>query len=206
MTGFTELMKERRSASNFLPDYPIQTSELNEIFELVKLSPSAFNLQHTRYIVVTDERVKVELQGVAMGQHKVRSASAVVLLLGDKKAYQSAEEIYRGLKMLKIVNEEEFSGMVENTTSFYEGKGSGFQRDEAIRNASLSSMVFMLAAKEKGWDTCPMIGFDPEKVKEILNIDDQYEVVMMISVGKEKRESRKPRGYRKPVSEFVTYI
>lgn len=206
MAGFTELMKERRSASNFLPDHPIQPNEMNEIFELVKLSPSAFNLQHTRYIVVTDERVKEELQGAAMGQHKVRSASAVVLLLGDKKAYQSAEEIYRGLKMLKIVNEEEFSGMVENTTSFYEGKGSGFQRDEAIRNASLSSMVFMLAAKEKGWDTCPMIGFDAEKVKEILNIEDRYEVVMMISVGKEKRESRKPRGYRKPVSEFVTYI
>lgn len=56
MAGFTELMKERRSASNFLPDHPIQTNELNEIFELVKLSPSAFNLQHTRYIVVTQMR------------------------------------------------------------------------------------------------------------------------------------------------------
>lgn len=85
MAGFTELMKERRSASNFLPDHPIQTNEFNEIFELVKLSPSAFNLQHTRYIVVTDERVKEQLQGAAMGQHKVRSASAVVLLLGIKK-------------------------------------------------------------------------------------------------------------------------
>jgi putative NAD(P)H nitroreductase len=29
---------------------------------------------------------------------------------------------------------------------------------------------------------------------------------MMITIGKEKVESRKPRGYRKPVSEFVTYI
>ena len=66
-------------------------------------------------------------------------------------------------------------------------------------------MLFMLAAKEKGWDTCPMIGFDSEEDKHILNISKPYEVVMMITIGKEKVESRKP-WYRKPVSEFVTYI
>ena len=46
--------KKRRSASNFLPDNPISTTELNEIFELVKLGPSAFNLQHAKYVVVLD--------------------------------------------------------------------------------------------------------------------------------------------------------
>ncbi len=76
----------------------------------------------------------------------------------------------------------------------------------AIRNGSLSAMMFMLAAKDKGWDTCPMIGFDPEAVKEILNIDDTHEIVMMITMGKEKVSSRQPRGYRKPVNEFVSYI
>ena len=96
--------------------------------------------------------------------------------------------------------------MVNDTLSFYETRGEEFQRDEAIRNASLSAMFFMLAAKEKGWDTCPMIGFDPQAVKEILNVSEQYEVVMMITLGKEKVASRKPRGYRKPVGEFVTFV
>ncbi len=67
-------------------------------------------------------------------------------------------------------------------------------------------MLFMLAAKEKGWDTCPMIGFDSEAVKHILHIDEQHEVVMMIALGKEKVDSRRPRGYRKPVNEFVTFV
>jgi putative NAD(P)H nitroreductase len=40
----------------------------------------------------------------------------------------------------------------------------------------------------------------------VLNISDQYEPVMMITLGKEKVQSRKPRGYRKPVAEFVTYL
>ncbi len=88
---------------------------------------------------------------------------------------------------------------------FYEERGQEFHRDEAIRNASLSAMLFMLAAKEKGWDTCPMIGFDADKVKEILDVPAQYEAVLMITIGKEKTASRKPRGYRRPISEFVSY-
>lgn len=173
---------------------------------MIKLGPSAFNLQHTNYITVIDPVIKESLQKAAYGQYKVLSSSAVILLLGDKMAFQQASQIYEGLKMLGMVNKQEYDQMVNDTVSFYQSRGQAFQRDEAIRNASLSAMLFMLAAKEKGWDTCPMIGFDSNSVKSILNISDQYEVKIMIVIGKEKVESRRPRGYRKPVSEFVKYI
>ncbi|MBS4219984.1 nitroreductase family protein [Bacillus sp. FJAT-49711] len=206
MSGFIQLVEERRSATNFIPEYTITEQELNSIFELVKLGPSAFNLQHTKYVAVLDDETKKRLQQAANGQYKVLSSSAVIMVLGDKCAYHQAEKIYEGLKLLGIVNKQEYDFMVNDTVTFYQSRGKQFQRDEAIRNASLSAMLFMLAAKEKGWDTCPMIGFDPKAVKEILNISESCEIVMMITLGKEKVESRKPRGYRKPVSEFVTYI
>lgn len=155
---FVKLVKDRRSASNFLPDQEIDQKELNEIFELVKLGPSAFNLQHTSYITVMDPDLKEKVRKAANGQYKVSSASAVIFVIGDKKAYQQTAEIYEGLKLLGIVNKQEYDYMVNDTVSFYESRGEEFQRDEAIRNASLSAMLFMLAAKEKGWDTCPMIG------------------------------------------------
>ncbi|MCP9300438.1 nitroreductase family protein [Bacillus halotolerans] len=205
MAEFSQLVKERRSASNFLSDHPITKEELNEMFEWVALAPSAFNLQHTKYVTVLDPDVKEKLKQAANGQYKVFSSSAVLLVLGDKQAYQQAADIYEGLKVLGVLNKQEYDHMVQDTVSFYESKGEQFKRDEAIRNASLSAMMFMLSAKEKGWDTCPMIGFDAEAVKRILNIDDQFEVVMMITIGKEKIESRRPRGYRKPVNEFVEY-
>ncbi|MEF2244396.1 nitroreductase family protein [Paenibacillus sp. IITD108] len=206
MADFMELIKERRSASNFLPGNPITQQELNDIFGLVKLAPSAFNLQHANYVAVLDADVKERLQKAAYGQYKVKSSSAVIIVLGDKKAFHQAPKIYEGLKLLEIMNKQEYDHMVNDTLAFYETRGEEFQRDEAIRNASLSAMFFMLAAKEKGWDTCPMIGFDPQAVKEILNVSEQYEVVMMITLGKEKVASRKPRGYRKPVGEFVTFV
>lgn len=40
----------------------------------------------------------------------------------------------------------------------------------------------------------------------ILLILNDQEPVMMITIGKEKVESRGPRGYRKPVGEFVKYM
>lgn len=186
MAEFSQLVKERRSASNFLSDHPITKEELNEMFEWVALAPSAFNLQHTKYVTVLDPDVKEKLKQAANGQYKVFSSSAVLLVLGDKQAYQQAADIYEGLKVLGVLNKQEYDHMVQDTVSFYESKGEQFKRDEAIRNASLSAMMFMLSAKEKGWDTCPMIGFDAEAVKRILNIDDQFEVVMMITIGKEK--------------------
>lgn len=203
---FSQLVSERRSANNFLPGYPIPKEELNEIFKLVALGPSAFNLQHVHYVVVTDPEVKEKLYHAANKQHKVLSSSAVVIVLGDKNAYQHASKIYEGLMMLGIVNKQEYDHMVHDTVSMYETRGEEFHKEEAIRNASISAMLFMLAAKDKDWDNCPMIGFDPNAVKDILDIDSNYEVAMMITLGKEKVESRRPRGYRKPVNEFVSYI
>ncbi|NEU31790.1 nitroreductase family protein [bacterium LRH843] len=205
METFNQLVRERRSASNFIENIPISEKELDEIFRLVQMAPSAFNLQHTNYLVVLDPKLKEDVKEAAYGQYKVGTSSAVIIVLGDKKAFNETGRIYDGLQMLGILSKQEYDQAVQETMSFYETRGEEFQRDDAIRNASLSAMLFMLAAKNAGWDTCPMIGFDSDRVRQLLNIDEQYEPVLMITIGKEKVQSRKPRGYRKPVAEFVKY-
>lgn len=122
MAEFSQLVKERRSASNFLSDHPITKEELNEMFEWVALAPSAFNLQHTKYVTVLDPDVKEKLKQAANGQYKVFSSSAVLLVLGDKQAYQQAADIYEGLKVLGVLNKQEYDHMVQDTVSFYESK------------------------------------------------------------------------------------
>jgi putative NAD(P)H nitroreductase len=78
--------------------------------------------------------------------------------------------------------------------------------EENIRNASLSTMLFMLAAKDKGWDTCPMHVHNPEIIKQIFNIPENHQPVMMITLGKAVEGKVRPRGYRKPVGEFVHFV
>lgn len=104
-----------------------------------------------------------------------------------------------------IITTYELEEIVAENTHFYEDRGEEFMKDEAIRNASLSAMLFMLAAKNRGWDTCPMIGFDNQKMRELFNVPEEQEIALMITIGKEKESSRRLRGYRKPVEEFAIY-
>ncbi|KRT91323.1 nitroreductase family protein [Bacillus paralicheniformis] len=202
---FNELIETRHSANNFLEDVQITVKDLEPIFEDIKLAPSAFNLQHAEYKVVLEKDLKEKIREAASGQYKVHSASAVILVTGDRYAYRQTEKINEGMRDLGIIKDFELQEMVENNTQFYETRGEPFMKEEAIRNASLSAMMFMLAAKNRGWDTCPMIGFDSDQVRELLEIPDTHEIVLMITIGKEKESSRLLRGYRKPVNEFVSF-
>ncbi|MGE7915546.1 nitroreductase family protein [Lysinibacillus xylanilyticus] len=202
---FAKLIDKRRSANNFIEGIKMSEEDIRPILEDVKLAPSAFNLQHANYIVVLDEEKKEKVREAAYGQYKVHSAPAVILVLGDKEAYKNTANLNQGMVDLGIINACELENIVNENTKFYEERGEEFMKEEAIRNASLSAMLFMLAAKNRGWDTCPMIGFDQQQMRALFNVPETHEIALMMTIGKEKESSRRLRGYRKPVEEFATY-
>lgn len=204
--NFADLVNERKSANNFIENVDITKEELNEIFKQVILAPSCFNLQHANYVVIMNKEIKELFKDKVAPQYKVHTASAAVLVLGDKNAYKNAEKLYEPMKQLHIMDNTAYSEMINTINSLYESRGEGFMRDEAIRNAALSAMMFMLAAKDKGWDTCPMIGFNGNMAKKLLHIPENMEPALLITIGKEDPNNRRLRGYRKPVDEFVAYI
>ncbi|AUM87017.1 nitroreductase family protein [Clostridium botulinum] len=205
MSELKKIIEERRSANNFIEGVKIPDKDFTEIFELLKLAPSCFNIQHSHYLVVTDEEKKDQLRKAAFNQYKVHTASAVILVLGDKLAYKNSENIYSGMLNLGIMSKLDYDNTIRDINNLYEGRGEDFQRSEAIRNTSLSAMMFMLIAKDKGWDTCPMIGFNQDEVRQIFDIPENYEIALMITMGKEDSSKRRMRGYRKPVGEFVSF-
>ncbi|MGE5678506.1 MAG: nitroreductase family protein [Pseudomonadota bacterium] len=205
MGNLKTIIKERRSANNFIEGIKLPEEDLNEIFDQLRLAPSCFNLQHAHYLVITDHDSKELLRKAAFNQYKIHTASAAILVLGDKDAYKDAEKIYSGFLSLGIYQDFEYQKLIQDINGLYESRGKDFQRDEAIRNASLSAMMFMLIAKDMGWDTCPMIGFEADRMREIYNIPENLEPVMLITMGKEDANNRRMRGYRKPVGEYVTF-
>lgn len=54
----------------------------------------------------------------------------------------------------------------------------------AHSNASLAAMQLMLAAKGKGWDTCPMVGFDKERFIKEFNVDERYTLLCSLRLEK----------------------
>ena len=202
---FVELAKSRRSAINFQSDVKISATELQEIFEIVKTHPSSYNIQTTHYYVVTSEDMKAKVKEASYNQHKTLSASATIIVCGDKDGYKEAPYLYEGMKMLGIIDELEYNGTIEAINNLYQNNPL-LREEENIRNASLSAMLFMLAAKDKGWDTCPMHVHNVDIIKEIYNIPEHHQPVLMIPIGKSVEGKIRPRGYRKPVTEFVHFV
>ena len=205
MEDFLKVVRERRSANKYLKGIKVPREDFEAIFEDLTQAPSCFNLQHAHYYVgETDEAIN-QLYDASFKQYKVLTSSATIIVTGDKDAYKGAAQIYEASKFLKIIDEEEYDAMVKSINGLYESRGASFQHDEAIRNASISSMLFLLLAKNKGWDTCPMIYFDDDKVRQIFDIPENEIPVLMITMGKMDTTSFRVRGYRKPQDEYVKF-
>ena len=77
------------------------------------------------------------------------------------------------------------------------------QREEAVRSASMAAMALMFAAKARGWDSGPMIGFDAAKVGALLELDAHTVPVMLVVLGKALGGQQPARLYRRPLAEVV---
>lgn len=53
-----------------------------------------------------------------------------------------------------------------------------------MRSVGLIAQTIMLAAKAMNYDSCPMIGFDQEKVASLINLPKDHVIGMMLVVGK----------------------
>ncbi|MFA9379350.1 MAG: nitroreductase family protein [Lachnotalea sp.] len=205
MEDFLSVVRERRSANKFLKGIKVPREDFEKIFEDLSQAPSCFNLQHANYYVGETEETMNQLYEASYKQYKVITSSATIIVTGDQDAYKGAAQIYEASKFLKIIDDDEYEAMLGAINGLYEGGGVPFQREEAIRNASISSMLFLLLAKNLGWDTCPMIYFDQEKVRQIFEIPDNELPVLMITMGKMDITSSRVRGYRKPQNEYVKF-
>ncbi|NLY79372.1 MAG: nitroreductase family protein [Lysinibacillus sp.] len=205
---FAELVKVRHSAVNFIKEEKITEEDFKKIFDLTKLAPSAYNLQFTDYLVITDEEKKERVKELSYHQYKIHTASAVVIVMGNRNSFESseAERIYGPMKMLKMMDEVDYDMTMQAIKNYSENIKSDESKleKELALNVGIHAMLFMLSAKHYGFDTCPMHVHNIEELRKEFNIPKHLLPIMMITIGKSVDKVR-PRGYRKPVGEFVKF-
>ena len=177
------VMRARHSVKKYQTGVTIPEAELNEILELANTAPSSWNLQHWRFLVITDQANKDKILPIAYGQKQVQESSATIIVLGDTEADKMAASVYDPAVQAGFITQEVRDTLVGQIQSAYQNNPN-IGREEAIRNASFAAMQLMLAAKAKGYDTCPMGGFDAIALTKELNIPSRYIPVLMITLGK----------------------
>ncbi|WP_226679823.1 nitroreductase family protein [Sutcliffiella horikoshii] len=195
-----ETMKERHSVRKYT-QYDMPQKDLQEILEATITAPSSWNLQHWKFLVIQSDSQKEKLLPIAYNQQQVVDSSVTIAVLGDLQANQNAERVYGEVVKKGFMTPEVKEILTNQIHGAY--TNDQFARDEAVMNGALASMQLMLAAKEKGYDTVPMGGFDKVAFREQFNIPDRYVPVMLISVGKAAAEAHGT--LRFPLDEVVTY-
>ena len=71
-----------------------------------------------------------------------------------------------------------------------------------MRSCGIAAMSLMLQAREMGYDSCPMDGFDFDAVGKLINLPDDHVIAMMLAIGRATREAW-PRGGQLPIDEVV---
>lgn len=172
----------RRSVKHYDAEYEMTDDEINELLSLAVLSPTAFNTQNWRLVVVSDKELRKKIRAASGDQTQVTDASLLVVLCADLKAWEKNPERY-------WVNapQEVQDYVVPAMDQYYRGKDQ-VQRDEAMRSCGIAAQTLMLAAKSMGYDSCPMDGFDFEQVAELINLPSDHVISMFVAIGKGVKE------------------
>ncbi len=187
---------ERRAVKNFDAAHIIPSDIKSKILDAAKQSPSSFNIQHWRLLDIVDKNLRQEVREAAWNQAQITDASVALLLCVDIKAHEKEPSRY-----WKNAPDDIRNYLVSAIGNFYNDKPQ-LQRDEAMRSAGLIAQTIMLASKALGYDSCPMIGLDFDKVAKLVNLPADYAIGMMITIGKQIQPAREKGGFL-PTNEFI---
>jgi nitroreductase len=168
----------RRAVKHFDPDHKIGDADVEKLLDAALQSPTSFNIQHWRFVVVRDPELRKEIRAVGNDQAQMTDASLLVVMTADVMAWKKEPGRY-----WKAAPKEVADLLVNWMGPFHEGKDQ-LQRDEAQRSIGMAMQTLMVAAKAMGYESCPMIGFDHEAVAKLINLPADHCMGPMVAIGK----------------------
>mmetsp|Transcript_9082 Transcript_9082/g.13988 ORF Transcript_9082/g.13988 Transcript_9082/m.13988 type:complete len:257 (-) Transcript_9082:148-918(-) len=207
---FKEIVLKRRSVRNFREDAPIASDVLGELLALTQRSPSSFNMQPWRCIIVRNEEQR-ELMSRAMlsesNRRRVIQAPMTAVFLAD------LEPAHLIPKVLELEQDRLPKSALENIrlgAAYYASSGIVLSalkgifakaasplvpmpfperaNEWATKSAMLAAQTFILAAQSHELVTAPMEGFDAERLRLYLRVPERFSLPLIIATGYPARD------------------
>ena len=177
-----EAIRTRRAIKHFDPTHSMTAEEQRTLLDLAMQSPTAFNLQHWRFVVIDDRVQRQSLRAVAWDQAQVTDASMLLILCADMSSWEKQPD-----RFWKNAPQPVQDILLPAIDGYYRDHAQT-QRDEAMRSCGIAAQTIMLAAKAMGYDSCPMDGFDFDAVGKFIALPADHVITMMIAIGKKTQE------------------
>ncbi|WP_171311686.1 nitroreductase family protein [Enterococcus cecorum] len=183
---FQDIVLNRRSIRNYDPSYEIEHSELLQIIDEAAKAPSSVNLQPWRFVIVESEEAKAKLKPlIRFNTLQNETSSAMILIFGDLKCQEYAQEIYQEAVNRGLMPQEVMEKQLAAIVPMYDSLNKAQMERIVQIDASLVAMQFMLVARSHGYDTNPIGGFDADQLAAAFDLDEErFHPVMILSIGK----------------------
>ncbi|MEI6066850.1 MAG: nitroreductase family protein [Methylococcaceae bacterium] len=193
-----EAITQRRAVKQFDPNHQMSQAEIDQLFSLAILSPTAFNIQNWRFVLVQNPELRSSIRAVSWNQAQVTDASLLVILCADLKSWEKEPGRY-----WRNASQETQDFLLQAIDNYYRGLEQ-VQRDEAMRSCGMAAQTLMLTAKAMGYDSCPMDGFDFGAVGKLINVPEDHVIALFVAIGKALSPAH-PRGGQLDLSEVLIY-
>ena len=202
-TALEKLMDERKSVRKFEPGVTIPREQIQHILEQATSAPSSSNLQPWRFLVIDAPEQKKELRIAGFNQEQIETSSAIIAVLGDNEMYKNAKQIYDLNVELGYMPREIADMMIANSESAYSNFSEIERTNIAHLDAGLISMQIVLLAKDMGYDTVIMGGFDKAAFAKKYELPANELPMILIAIGKPAMPAR--NSSRLPFEQIIRF-
>lgn len=190
-----------RCAVRVYNNQKIPDQDLRLILDAAWRSPSSVGLEGWRFVVLENEDVKAEIKKVAWGaQYQLETASHFILLLAEKNARYDSQSHVDSLVRRGITDQDSLKSRLKIYEDFQKRDMEMADNPRALfdwtaKQTYIALGNMMTNAALMGIDSCPIEGFDYQKVNDILAkygvIDPAKEgIASMLSLGYRLRDPR----------------
>ena len=204
---FTKAMDFRHACKIFDENKTIPDEQMHYILEAGRKSPSSFGMEGWKFLVITNEALKAKLRPHCWDQVQVTSCSHLVIVLAAienvkvesgevKKRFTRRDMPQESLDFYMDI----YAKHLEKTLSSDENIYHWTAKQSYIALANM-----MTAAAYIGIDSCPIEGYDKEKVEETLGLDTtKWQLSVVVPFG--YRLNEQPSQLRLPFESVVEFI
>ncbi|MEM3374239.1 MAG: NAD(P)H-dependent oxidoreductase [Candidatus Woesearchaeota archaeon] len=186
--NFKDIVLSRYATKKF-NGKKIPESKVKELFEIIRYSPSSFNIQPWVIKVVKDKETKEKLLQFGFNQPQIITCSHLLVFCANKDIEKNIDKLAKAFP-----NATEYVNMMRG---FVSQMNEEQKLSWAQRQVYIALGFAMLGAKSLGFDSCPMEGFMPDKFKEVLKLPDNLVPSVLLPIGYADDKPRKKYRFSK---------
>ena len=202
---FLEAMNFRHATKSFDKNKKISEANKQAIVEFGRLSPSSFGIEPWHFLVVSSQELREKIKPACWNQDQLTSSSFVVIYLSYLPHHFRGDTPFLKQRLMRRSRDEErYLPFLNMVTTYLSAQNTG---EWAKRQSYIPLANMMTGAASLGIDSCPIEGFEVEKIKPLLanHVDwNKFDITAITAFGYRAAEQT-PR-FREDSSSVVTHI